>query len=292
MEVANDNGSTWRMATSAATQLEKVLARRVGEDDEVQLTRLLASVYHGQGVYLKASDRSREALFYFSKERELLEPLVDEPPKVTSHALGAAPSRQSERAWPQDQRALSTCLIDSAEAVENTSSGGQRTLRRACALYEEGLALQLPGERTVNTAVRARFEECKRRVDGGWVPTQPSTTYKKRCRPSGLRLKRKMEVEVEAGDAEAPTTKDVVVPAASPCTSRVKPPESPQTPAQSLLDKVKAIRRQLNLPPEGDLPLLTGLAEAENSFFGVGTPTAGKRTAITRADDLLAQIGV
>jgi delta-aminolevulinic acid dehydratase/porphobilinogen synthase len=58
----------------------------------------------------------------------------------------------------------------------------------------------------------------------------------------------------------------------------------------TLLDKVRAIRRQFNLPRNGDMPLLTGLAEAEECFYGPAQGTA--TSAMARADALMAQIGL
>ena len=166
--VNDDDGAVFQRLSKAAD-----LLRTLDEQESLQrehrdplLVRRLARLHHGLGNYCKAAKRPQDAIVHLNDERQLLEQLFEQPPQEDgSWRSGAKP-------WPQDKRALSTCHLTMAEAMEAACLGRGSQAVKACQHYSAGLRLQMPAESGNNAAARARFEELASKI--GWSEAPPA----------------------------------------------------------------------------------------------------------------------
>ena len=152
-EVANVEHQDWRLLCDLAESLDRIYSAQPARAREPNLTRRLAQLRHQQALCCWNSDLGTEAIDHLQRESKLLEVLVRTPPLNEGFAPAGG--------WPMDVRALSTCKINEAEVTEDLGDGRQRAGRRACRLYEDGLALVQPKERANHAQTHARFKRLK-----------------------------------------------------------------------------------------------------------------------------------
>jgi hypothetical protein len=110
LDIRDPGGTLWNELSAATTALETELDKTAAPPAEH--VRLVARLRHGQGTYMQANERSKEAIEFFVAEEAWLRPLIDCPPE----SIGGSPRRG--RPWPVDAKNMCVAMVSQAEARE------------------------------------------------------------------------------------------------------------------------------------------------------------------------------